>query len=92
VCLSTDNQTDQLEQLYSRVSIKLSEESGSCVMKVSDNNFGSKLVENITSKNHKFVIFCLNNSSQIEKLTKELWCTLGDTREYQQYTMKVIKH
>ncbi len=89
VIVSTDNQTDQLEQLYSRVSIKLAEENNSCVMKVSDNNFSSKLVENITNKNHKFVIFCLNNASQIEKLTKELWCTLGDTREYSQYFKKI---
>jgi hypothetical protein len=67
VIISTDNKTDQNEQLFSRISSHL---SGADVklMKVADKSFGEDLKICIKNGMHRFAIFCLDNSSQIEKL------------------------
>lgn len=67
VIVSTDNKTDQCEQLYSRIEKDL---SGADVrmLKVSDKSFSEDLKECIKNEIYRFVIFCLDNSTQIEKL------------------------
>lgn len=69
--VSTDNKTDQQEQLYSRLDRDL---SGADVrlLKVTDKSFGEDLKECVITKHHRFVVFCLDNSSQIEKLIVNL--------------------
>lgn len=67
VIVSTDNKTDQCEQLYARI------ERGLCgadvtMLKVSDKSFGADLKQCIESNIHRLVIFCLDNGTQIEKL------------------------
>ena len=66
VIVSTDNKTDQQEQLYYRIKRDLI-----CtdvfLLKVSDKSFSENLKQCIEKK-QKFIIFCLDNSSQIEKL------------------------
>lgn len=67
VIVSTDNKNDQNEQLFHRISSHL---SGADVklMKVSDKSFGDDLKACIQTGMHRFAIFCLDNSAQIEKL------------------------
>ncbi len=67
VIVSTDNKTDQNEQLRDRV------EAGLCgadvtMMNVTDRTFTDDLKKCILDQNYRFVIFCLDNASQIEKL------------------------
>lgn len=67
VIVSTDNKTDQQEQLYNRM------QNGLCgadvkLLKVNDRTFQKDLEKCIKEKNKRFVIFCLDNSSQIKKL------------------------
>jgi hypothetical protein len=67
VIVSTDNKTDQCEQLFSRIRNDL---SGADVkmMKVSDKSFNEEIKQCILNKTNRFVIFCLDNATQIEKL------------------------
>ena len=71
VIVSTDNKTDQQEQLYYRIERDL---AGADVnlLKVSDKNFDKQLKNCIETKNKRFVIFCLDNSTQIEKIIVQL--------------------
>jgi len=81
VIVSTDNKTDQCEQLYTRIEKEL---CGADVkmMKVADKSFGEDLKNCIKNEMHRFVIFCLDNSTQIEKLIVNL--TSLATRHQQQ--------
>ncbi len=67
VIVSTDNKTDQQEQLYNRIEADLMGASVE-LLKVTDKNFANDFKEQIEKGNKRFVIFCLDNSSQIEKL------------------------
>lgn len=71
VIVSTDNKTDQCEQLYTRIEKDL---SGANVkmMKVTDKTFGHDIKKCIETGNFRFVIFCLDNASQIHKLIEKL--------------------
>lgn len=92
VIVSTDNRSDQCEQLYNRVQVELSR-IDSTLMKVTDKNFGKLLEKNIITNNHKFVIFCLNNASQIEKLTKEIFYNLStNCQKNNSFTKFAIVH
>jgi len=72
VIVSTDNKTDQQEQLYCRIKRDLALSGCDAVMlKVSDRTF-KKDLKNCIETTKKFVIFCLDNSSQIEELTTQL--------------------
>jgi hypothetical protein len=71
VIVSTDNKTDQQEQLYYRIERELAGADVS-MLKVSDKSFKKDLKECIETKNKRFVIFCLDNSSQIEKVIEQL--------------------
>ena len=71
VIVSTDNKTDQQEQLYNRIEADLMGASVE-LLKVTDKNFAKDLKEQIENGNKRFVIFCLDNSSQIEKLIANL--------------------
>jgi hypothetical protein len=71
VIVSTDNKTDQQEQLYYRIEKDLAGAEVT-MLKVTDKKFGENLKKCIKEKNKRFVIFCLDNSSQIEKLIMEL--------------------
>jgi hypothetical protein len=69
--VSTDNKTDQQEQLYYRIERDL---AGADVkmLKVSDKTFDEDLKNCIEKKEKRFVIFCLDNASQIEKVIVQL--------------------
>jgi len=71
VIVSTDNKTDQQEQLYNRIESEL---MGAEVdlLKVSDKTFEKDLRKCIEERKKRFVIFCLDNSSQIEKVIIQL--------------------
>lgn len=67
VIVSTDNKTDQCEQLYSRIEKDLCG-ADIMMMKVSDKSFNENFKECVKTGMKRFVIFCLDNSIQIEKL------------------------
>lgn len=71
VIVSTDNKTDQQEQLYNRIEAEL---MGAEVelLKVTDKTFEKDLGKCIEERKKRFVIFCLDNSSQIEKVIIQL--------------------
>ena len=73
VIVSCDNKTDQMEQIYERISKKLLGDNTNDIVlvKVSDKNFEKK----IEKDNDKvFVIFCLDNSSQVDKIMR-MFCS-----------------
>jgi len=70
VIVSTDNKTDQQEQLYNRIEYDLAGASVE-MLKVTDKHFEKDLKECI-EENKRFVIFCLDNFSQIEKVIIQL--------------------
>lgn len=76
VIVSTDNKTDQQEQLYNRIEAELMGASVE-LLKVTDKTFEKDLKEQIKNGNKRFVIFCLDNSSQIEKLILNLSSNYG---------------
>lgn len=85
VIVSTDNKTDQQEQLYYRIQ---QEFAGADVtmLRVTDNKFDENLRRCIREKVKRVVIFCLDNASQIEKLIIQM------TSNYTRYVeMKDIK-
>ena len=71
VIVSTDNKTDQQEQLYNRIEAELMGASVE-LLKVTDKTFEKDLRKCIEDGNKRFVIFCLDNSSQIEKVIIQL--------------------
>lgn len=71
VIVSTDNKTDQQEQLYYRIERDLAG-ANVTMLKVCDKSFKDDLKECIKTKNKRFVIFCLDNASQIEKVIEQL--------------------
>lgn len=85
VIVSTDNKTDQQEQLYNRIEADLMGASVE-LLKVTDKTFEKDLRKCIEEGNKRFVIFCLDNASQIEKLIVQL------TSNYARYEqMREIK-
>jgi hypothetical protein len=70
VIVSTDNKTDQQDQLVDRIKKDLMG-ANVILMKVSDKDFKNVLEKCIETGNKRFVIFCLDNTSQIQKLIKE---------------------
>ena len=91
VIVSTDNKTDQQEQLYYRIEREL---AGADVnlLKVSDKSFKNDLKECIETKNKRFVIFCLDNSSQIEKVIEQLSSHYLRTKEMRDIKRIAIIH
>jgi hypothetical protein len=86
VIVSTDNKTDQQEQLFYRIQKELVG-ADVTMLKVSDKKFDYNLRECIKTQNKRFVIFCLDNASQIEKLIEQL------ASNYLRYSqMKEIKN
>jgi hypothetical protein len=69
VIISTDNKTDQQEQLYNRIKEKLGGEMNMKMLKVTDKRgFEDELESCIETKNNRFAIFCLDNASQVKKV------------------------
>lgn len=64
VIVFTDNKTDQQEQLMFRSERDLSS-ADVTLMKVSDKSFSEDLKTCVIDGNHRFVIFCLDNSIQL---------------------------
>lgn len=87
VIVSTDNKTDQQEQLYNRIEADL---MGAEVelLKVTDKTFEKDLSKCIEERRKRFVIFCLDNSTQIEKVITQL--TSNYTRYEQMSDIKRI--
>ena len=71
VIISTDNKTDQNEQLYDRIQNDL---CGADVkmIKVMDRGFEDSIEKCIKENNNRFVIFCLDNSTQIKRLMRAI--------------------
>ena len=67
VIVSTDNKLDQQEQLYYRIESDLYI-ADVVLLKAGDRSFKKTLEECIKKKFNRFIIFCLDNSSQIEKV------------------------
>jgi hypothetical protein len=67
VIVSTDNKIDQCEQLFTRVS-RMQCGDDTNILRVSDRRFVDDLQKIVQSGNKRFVIFCMNNASQITKL------------------------
>ncbi len=65
--VSSDNKTDQQDQLFSRIKNDLSGTDDIVLLKVSNRNFANRVKQCLTDKK-LFVIFCLDNQSQIEKI------------------------
>jgi hypothetical protein len=85
VIVSTDNKTDQQEQLYYRIEKDLAG-ADVTMLKVCDKSFKDNLKKCIKMKNKRFVIFCLDNACQIEKVIEQL------SSNYMRYSeMKEIK-
>ena len=68
--ISNDNKTDQQEQMFQRFKMGLAN-TNSDILKVSDKNFQKKF-ENCLLLSHRIVIFVLDNSIQLIKLTNIL--------------------
>ena len=66
VIVSCDNKTDQLEQMYNRIESELSGRGYSLIL-ASDNKCGRK-IEDCLRNGTMFVVFCLDNSSQIREV------------------------
>ncbi len=88
VIVSTDNKTDQQEQMYERIKNDL---IGTEVemMRVSDKRFVSNFENNIKNNKNRMVIFCLDNSSQIKKLTMCIGGTLMTSRKNFEFIKKI---
>jgi hypothetical protein len=71
VIISTDNKTDQNEQLYDRIQTDL---CGADVklIRVIDRTFEDTLEKCIKEKNNRFIIFCLDNATQIKRLMRSI--------------------
>lgn len=87
VIVSTDNKTDQQEQLFNRIEAELMGASVE-LLKVTDKTFEKDLRTCIETGNKRFVIFCLDNASQIEKVIIQL--TSNYTRYPQMSEIKRI--
>lgn len=90
VIVSTDNKSDQNEQLFNRIQNDL---SGADVkmMRVMDKTFDDEFEKCLKAKNNRFVIFCLDNSSQIKKLTRSIKC-FGFDKEFDNIDRFAILH
>jgi hypothetical protein len=79
VIVSTDNKSDQLEQLYRRVLNRLCGADVD-VLRVTDRNFLKTVEKIIRSGKKQFVIFVMNNVVQIEKLITAFRCIIGGNK------------
>lgn len=81
VIISSDNKTDQQIQLYNRIKNDLSGTDNILLIQVSDRNF-SKSLQSCILENRPFIIFCLDNQSQIEKIISEISNCSGRSKFY----------
>ena len=90
VIVSTDNKTDQCEQLFTRIQNDL---SGAEVkmMKVIDKSFEDDFEKCIKNSDLRFVIFCLDNSAQIKKLIRT-FKSVGFDTSFENVTRFAIIH
>jgi len=90
VIVSTDNKSDQNEQLFTRIQNDL---SGADVkmIKVMDKSFDDDFEQCLKTKNNRFVIFCLDNSAQIKKLIRSIKC-LGFDKGFDNIERFAILH
>jgi len=70
VIVSCDNKSDQLEQFYSRISNEFDSRNVTLV-KASDPKLG-KIIKECFENNKNFIIFCLDNASQIKKVKEQI--------------------
>lgn len=70
VIVSSDNKTDQLEQLYERMKAELGDTSVK-MMKIAETNYNS-MKNAFEESGNRVVLFCLDNSSQIEKMISNI--------------------
>ncbi len=89
--VSTDNKTDQQEQLFNRINEGLGG-ADVTMLKVSDKDFSKQFVASIKNKDRRLVIFCLDNASQIDKLIKEVCSVSMRVKEFKEITKLAIIH
>lgn len=70
VVVSCDNKTDQLTQMYTRLSNDLEYDNDVILVKASESHFGHT-VENAFKENRKLIVFCLDNGSQLKKVKNQ---------------------
>lgn len=68
VIVSTDNKLDQCEQLMERIKANLID-TNIPIITVSGSKFSKNFEKCINNNPNRFIIFCLNNASQIKKLS-----------------------
>ena len=91
VILSSDNKSDQQDQLYNRIKNNLTG-IDNILIKVSDRNYSTKIEECI-NQNKTFVLFCLDNASQIKKITQNIAsCAMLDKNNFKKYNKIMIIH
>ena len=79
VIVSTDNKIDQCEQLYNRVS-RMQCGDDTNILRVSDRKFADDLQKIILTGSKRFVVFCMNNACQINKLIATFRMIVGGNR------------
>jgi len=68
IIISCDNKTDQIDQFYQRIS---DETDDIVLLKILDRKFSKKLRECFANKK-QFIIFCLDNAAQIQKVKEQI--------------------
>lgn len=91
VIVSSDNKTDQQEQIYSRISRGLMGADASLI-KCSNNNNNKKAIMSTLNQKLTPVVFCLDNFSQIEKTADSFQLVLGKRKYKNKIDQVVIIH
>lgn len=68
IIISCDNKTDQIDQFYQRIS---DETEDIVLLKILDRKFSKKLRECFANKK-QFIIFCLDNAAQVQKVKEQI--------------------
>ena len=89
--ISTDNKNDQLDQIYSRVDDRMYGVAN--LLRVLDPNFKKNICNYIENGELNFIIFCLDKSSQLEKLIdtfQTIMCTDRLKVKFLEYVKKFV--
>jgi hypothetical protein len=90
VIISSDNKSDQQDQLFNRIKNNLTT-NDNILIKVSDNKYAID-IENCINENKTFVLFCLDNPSQIEKINKIISYSIANNNNFKKYKKIMIIH
>ena len=82
VIISSANKNDQLDQIYSRISQELSDRIDTIFIKYSSKTI-TKAFDRVREQHSKFVVFCLDNASQINRVKEACYfsmCIMGNNK------------